>query len=522
MKRFDIAILGSGFASSLCGAILAKQGKSVIIIDRSKHPRFSIGESTTPAADFLLHHLAQKYGLNELLPLCTYGEWKNYYPEVRCGCKRGFSYVWHGDGTDYKATANHANELMVTANASRDVADTQWYRPDVDGFFMRVAIQCGVVVWEQATIEAMNRSHGRWSISGKIDTIGSNSRSEIQSFEINAGFVIDGSGPNSPLMATQGGEDLTASLLTNTNAVFGHFYGGQSTLDWLRERGARISDFPYPFDQAAVHHVFRDGWMWQIGFDTDLTSLGFVTNLQSSGNLRHGRSSMPLDVVPDASAAREAWEERLHRYPVLKELYGGLAEADFPGRMFALPRIQRLRSQAAGDGWAALSFTVGFIDPLHSTGIAHSLSTVERICKILLESEPLQFASHLRSYSKEVIGELKHIDRMIATCYAALGNFELFTAATMIYFAAAITLERHRGLNLDTGFLLAKDACFQKIVEKTHHSLFELNKSQKPASPHQVRSVLESVTKQLVPYNDVGLFTPETPNMILHTVAAKA
>lgn len=522
MTCFDIAILGSGFASSLCGAILAKQGKSVIIIDRNKHPRFSIGESTTPAADFLLHHLAQKYGLDELLPLCTYGEWKKHYPDVRRGCKRGFSYVWHGDGTDYKATASHANELMVTANASQEVADTQWYRPDVDEFFMRVAIQRGVVVWEQATIEALNRSNGTWSISGKIEAIGSESRTEIQPFEIDAGFVIDGSGPSSTLMAAHGGAELTANLLTNTSAIYGHFYGGQSTQRWLRERGAGIADFPYPFDQAAVHHLFRDGWMWQIGFDGDLTSLGFVTNQHSSKNMQHGQSPAPLDVVPNASAAREAWDERLHRYPVLNELYGGLVEVDFPGRLFALPRIQRLRSQAAGDGWAALSFTVGFIDPLHSTGIAHSLSTVERICKILLESEPHQLALLLRSYSQEVIGELQHIDRMIATCYAALGNFELFTAATMIYFAAAIALERHRGLNLDTGFLLAKDACFQTIVERTCQSLIELNKSQQPASPHQVRSVLESIEKQLDPYNDVGLFTPVTPNMILHTVAAKA
>ena len=38
----DVVILGSGLAGSISGAILARQGKSVALIDAGTHPRFPV------------------------------------------------------------------------------------------------------------------------------------------------------------------------------------------------------------------------------------------------------------------------------------------------------------------------------------------------------------------------------------------------------------------------------------------------------------------------------------------------
>jgi hypothetical protein len=46
--------------------------------------------------------------------------------------------------------------------------------------------------------------------------------------------------------------------------------------------------------------------------------------------------------------------------------------------------MSRLWSRASGPGWAMLPTTAGFVDPLHSTGIAHGLRGVERIAELLL------------------------------------------------------------------------------------------------------------------------------------------
>ena len=56
-RRFDVAIIGSGFSGSLLAWVLASQGRRVIVIDAAKHPRFAIGESSTPIADLLLRAL---------------------------------------------------------------------------------------------------------------------------------------------------------------------------------------------------------------------------------------------------------------------------------------------------------------------------------------------------------------------------------------------------------------------------------------------------------------------------------
>lgn len=48
MRRFDVTIIGGGPGGSTLGALLAKQGRSVCILEREAFPRFRIGESLLP------------------------------------------------------------------------------------------------------------------------------------------------------------------------------------------------------------------------------------------------------------------------------------------------------------------------------------------------------------------------------------------------------------------------------------------------------------------------------------------
>ena len=91
MKRFEcvLAILGSGFGGSLLAIIARGLGYSVELLERSTHPRFAIGESSTPLADFKLAAIADQFGLDWLRPIAKYGPWKGTYPELDCGLKRG-------------------------------------------------------------------------------------------------------------------------------------------------------------------------------------------------------------------------------------------------------------------------------------------------------------------------------------------------------------------------------------------------------------------------------------------------
>jgi hypothetical protein len=46
---FDVAIIDGGPAGSAAGTLLARAGRRVVIFEKEKFPRFSVGESTLPA-----------------------------------------------------------------------------------------------------------------------------------------------------------------------------------------------------------------------------------------------------------------------------------------------------------------------------------------------------------------------------------------------------------------------------------------------------------------------------------------
>ena len=72
----DVAVIGSGFAGSLMALVLQRVGRSVVLVDCGSHPRFAIGESSTPNADLLLLQLARDYDLPRVAPLAKYGTWR--------------------------------------------------------------------------------------------------------------------------------------------------------------------------------------------------------------------------------------------------------------------------------------------------------------------------------------------------------------------------------------------------------------------------------------------------------------
>src|SRR5881396_1083161 len=115
-RHFQIAVIGSGFAGSLMAMIAHRLGFSTVLIERGRHPRFAIGESSTPLANLLLEELARRYELPALLPLTKWGPWQKAHPEIACGLKRGFTFFHHSFGNAWKPRADRGNELLVAAS----------------------------------------------------------------------------------------------------------------------------------------------------------------------------------------------------------------------------------------------------------------------------------------------------------------------------------------------------------------------------------------------------------------------
>lgn len=496
----DVVILGSGFGGSLLAAALARGGLRVALLDRQRHPRFAIGESSTPAADVILHDLAVRFRLPELLPFCRFGTWRKSAPDVLCGCKRGFTYLWHGNGDEYRATDDHAAELLVTASDTRESADTHWYRPDVDRRFADIAETAGAERSEGFDeIHIDHPGEHDW----RIDARGERSRVSVR-----APFAVDATGPAAALVRHLGVPDASHRLKTASACIYTHVEGMELAEDWLRRQGARMEEFPYPCDQAAVHHLFRDGWAFQLRFETGRTSVGFSHDLR--------RSMWDAPSAPD-----DRWRGVLAAHAPLAELLRDSSLATFPGTVFVTPRMQRLFARGAGTDWAALPHTVGFIDPLQSTGIAHTLSGVERLACALLAGKNDAAQLQLQRYACDVVAEVEWIDLFVSGLYATLDDFRAFVGWLMIYFAAATGYERVRidSTAASPGFLLADVPDFRTVVFGLRAEFDRWSTGSR--SEAETDRLLARLRAAVAPFDHVGLFTPAQPNMYSRTAAEK-
>jgi FADH2 O2-dependent halogenase len=497
----DVAVLGAGFGGSLMALILSRLGLRPALIDRGAHPRFAIGESSTPTADLILRALSDRYRLPRLRPLSAYGPWKAHYAELRVGLKRGFSYFHHRDGERFQPQPDHRNELLVTASTSDFDSDTQWHRADVDAFFAAEARRHGIPYFEHTEL-APRRDGSGWTLEG---------RRNGEPFGLEARFVVDATGPAGVMPRALGLTASAARFHTHSRALYAHFDGVPPWRDFLTRAGARVEDHPFHCDHAALHHVFEGGWLWLLRFDHGVVSAGFVLDPR-----RH-----PLDPgVPPA----EEWAGWVHRFPSIAREFAGARIVDPHGGIVRTGRLQRRYERAAGPGWAALPHTVGFVDPLHSTGNAHTLAGVERLAATLArhwDSPSLDTA--LDAYAAAVDRELRLVDALVAPCYAAAGSFRLFTASALLYFAAVIGYEQHR-LQLDAEdeprlLLCADDGRLHDLAAGSLGRLAGLRDDGHMHDPGAIREFERYVEVGIEPWNTAGLFHPPRPNMYPHTAA---
>jgi tetracycline 7-halogenase / FADH2 O2-dependent halogenase len=148
----DIAVLGSGFGGTLTALIAQRLGYTVALLERGAHPRFAIGESSTPLADFRLAAIADRFGLDWLRPFSKYGTWKTAHPEMPCGLKRGFSFFRHEAGREHVPHESNSNALLVAASPTDAHSDTHWLRSAFDAHLVERALGAGVPYFDRVEI----------------------------------------------------------------------------------------------------------------------------------------------------------------------------------------------------------------------------------------------------------------------------------------------------------------------------------------------------------------------------------
>jgi tetracycline 7-halogenase / FADH2 O2-dependent halogenase len=467
---YDIAVLGSGFAGSLLAMIARRQGRSVVLLERGRHPRFAIGESSTPISNLLLEELSIRYGLPTLTPLAKWGTWQKAYPDVACGLKRGFTFYHHESGQRAGRDRQRRDQLLVEASPYDAIADTHWYRADVDALFVREARNIGVEYFDEVELQHAEEHVGGVRLEGT--RLG-------ERVAYSARFVVDATGPRGFLHRAFRIPELALPDFPRTEALFTHFRGVR------RVEGITGEAPPYPVDDAAVHHVFDGGWIWVLRFNNGITSAGVAAT-----------SSLAARIGVSEGAA--AWERLIEGFPTVRDQF---AEATVERPFVHAQRLSFRSGIIAGERWALLPSAAGFVDPLLSTGFPLVLLGVSRLAEIFERDwDSARFGPALSGYALATERELIATASLIGCLYASMADFPLFTSLSMLYFAAASFSETARRLgkqHLASSFLLCDHPSFQ--VQPL------LERARAVRSSDESQGLREDILRAIEPFNVAGL-----------------
>jgi FADH2 O2-dependent halogenase len=446
------------------------------------HPRFAIGESSTPLSNLLLEDLSLRYDLPGIAPLTKWGTWQKAYPNLDCGLKRGFTFYHHEFSQRVAGSPSREDQLLVAASPHDRIADTHWYRADVDAHFVREAEKTGVEYLDEVELNEAVEQEGEVRLRGKR---------RGNDIDISARFVADATGPRGFLHRAFGLPELPLSDFPQTQGLYTHFRG-VGRLENLPDRD--VAAPPYPVDDAAVHHVFDGGWIWVLRFRSGITSAGVAAVDSLAGRLQ-------------LKEGAPAWDRLLHCLPTVRDQFA-TAIADRP--FTYAPRLAFRSGVVAGKRWALLPSAAGFVDPLLSTGFPLTLLGVTRLAGILEENwDSGRLRAALAAYAKRTDDELVVTAQLIGSLYASMDNFPLFISLSLLYFATASFAEAARRLgkpHLASSFLLHDHPSLKTQVTNL------LARARLVRSGCDTKRLNEDILRAIEPFNVAGLGHPERRN----------
>ena len=336
----SVVIIGAGPSGAIAAALLKRKGHDVLIIERQRFPRFSIGESLlSHCLDFI-----EEAGMLEAVQAAGFQT------------KHGAAFGWGERYTEFdfrdKFTAGHSSTYQV-------------HRADFDKLLADQAESQGVEIRYEEEITAAEFDGSRPRLQVR--------RLDGCEYSIEADFVLDASGYGRVLPRLL--ELEAPSNFPLRRAVFTHI---QDNIDDPRFDREKIL--------ITTHPELRDVWYWTIPFSNGRCSLGVV----ASAERYEGR---PLDL--DACLKAFVLEA-----PNLKRI---LKQADWDTPARLIGGYSANVTTLHGPGFALLGNAAEFLDPVFSSGVTIAMRSASMAAAVLhrqLEGETVdwetEFAAPLK------------------------------------------------------------------------------------------------------------------------------
>lgn len=416
-QHYDVTILGSGLAGSIIAACLARNGVDVLVIDAGRHPRFAIGESTTPYTSMMMRLISERFGVPEIKHLATYESVQTHVTH-NCGIKRNFGFVYHTPGK--RQDPRQANEFVISKLTH---TENHFFRQDVDQWMVTVARKYGAHLREQTRVTHVEFGKDRLTLTVDSD------------LPMTTKFLVDASGFRSPLATQLSLREEPTRLRTHSRSLFTHMVDVPPFEDTMEPRG--VHNNPSPWSQGTLHHIFPGGWLWVIPFDNHPQA---TNRLCSVGLSLDPRLYPKSDVAPEIE-----FENFLGHYPDIRKQFAGAR----PVRNWvSTGRLQYSSRQTVGHRWCLTSHAAGFIDALFSRGLQNTMEIINALVP------PLIAAVNEDDFSVERFKHVEHLeqhlldfnDDLVANAYTSFQSWESWDAWFRVWQVSQIlaTLEVNR------------------------------------------------------------------------------
>src|SRR4030095_3254491 len=245
---YDVAILGTGIGGTLLGAILARSGMQVLLVEHGVHPRFVIGESTIPETTIMLRLMARRYRVPEIFHLSNFNSVRAHV-STACGVKRNFSFVYHHEGQQDRPEESTQFPTWTPPFGP----DVHYFRQDVDAYMLSIAVSYGATALQQTAVTDVDFASDTVRLGTSDGRL------------LRARFVFDAGGMRALLPLKLHLREDPCSMRTHSRALYTHMVG-VTPLDACGPPRSRHR-LPSPLSQGTLHHIFPGGWMWVIPFD---------------------------------------------------------------------------------------------------------------------------------------------------------------------------------------------------------------------------------------------------------------
>jgi flavin-dependent dehydrogenase len=305
-KSVEILVIGAGPAGSVAAALLRRQGRQVLVLEREQFPRFSIGESLLPQS---MEYLEQAGMLRAVV-------------EAGFQFKNGAAFVRGEQYTAFDFRDKHSEGWATTY---------QVQRARFDHVLALEAERQGVEVRYRHEVVAVDLNGDKPRVTVQDP--------EGEKYVIEAGFMLDASGFGRVLPRLLRLE--TPSGFPVRGAIFTHI-----------EDGIPLSGFDRNKIRVTVHPEHCDVWYWLIPFADGRCSLGVVAETGFLAGY-DGTDTQRLQALVNEDSS-------------LRNLLAN-ARWDTPARHI-IGYSANVKS-LWGKGYALLGNAGEFLDPIFSSGV---------------------------------------------------------------------------------------------------------------------------------------------------------